>query len=67
MSDLEISELERLSDLFALGSLENAQEIVELLRVELGEQRKQHACPGQYPFRSRETRAPIRRGQLPEE
>jgi hypothetical protein len=38
-----------------------------LLRVELGEQRKQHACPGQYPFRSRETRAPIRRGQLPEE
>ena len=42
MSALEISELERLSDLFALGSLENAQEIVELLRVELGEQRKQH-------------------------
>ena len=35
MSALESAELERLSNLFALGSLENAQEIVELLSIEL--------------------------------
>jgi hypothetical protein len=37
MSALQGLELERLSELLASGSLANAQEIAELLGVELGE------------------------------
>ena len=37
MSALQDIELDRLSDLFAQGQLSNADEIVGLLRVELGE------------------------------
>jgi hypothetical protein len=38
MSALQDSEMERLSDLLAQGTLSNAREIARLLRVELGKQ-----------------------------
>ena len=38
MSALQDREMERLSDLLAQGTLNNAREIARLLRIELGEQ-----------------------------
>jgi hypothetical protein len=38
MSALQDPDIDRLSDLFAQGSLSNAREIAGLLRAELGEQ-----------------------------
>ena len=38
MAALQDREMERLSDLLAQGTLNNAREIARLLRIELGEQ-----------------------------